>query len=78
MGEPNEDVADLLSNKQWGYPMTLKEGNVTYTKLFSEFVTAIKRRDDNTFQYPPNMAKFDSDAFIKKLVCDNPKHFLGL
>lgn len=71
----------LLEDKLlWGtdYPMTLKVGNITYTKLFTEFINAISRNDYNIFPYPPLMTEFDAGALIKKIVNINPKNFLGL
>jgi hypothetical protein len=72
---------NMLTDKLlWGtdYPMTLMDGNLTYAKLFGDFVTAIKKTNNSACPYPPHMNKFDADEFIRKLVCDNPKRFLGL
>lgn len=72
-------IADKLL---WGsdYPMSLKEGNVTYSKIFKDFVDAIKSKSHSACPYPPKsyMDSFDADKFIRKVVCDNPKKFLGI
>lgn len=75
-GAMNFPLTDKL---MWGsdYPMTLKEGNVIYSDIFSKFITAMKRKIDKECEYPPigdNNAL--ADDVINKLVCENPKKFL--
>lgn len=79
-GAPNPPLIDKLI---WGsdYPMTLKGGDITYSDIFGKFIEAMKqtRDKDGQCQYPPiGDQNALSDDMINKLVCDNPKKFLGL
>jgi hypothetical protein len=69
-------IADKLL---WGsdYPMTLHARGTTYSTIFKDFVNAFKTRKDDLIEYP-EMPNFDTDAFLRKLLCDNQKRFLGL
>lgn len=69
----------LIDKLMWGsdYPMTLTGAEVTYTCIFNEFVRAIDSQSSNDHQYPPPIA-LPTEAFINKLVCENPRKFLGL
>jgi hypothetical protein len=74
--EGSYKLADKLL---WGsdYPMTLTARGTTYTTIFQDFVDAFKMRQDDLIEYP-EMPSFGPDAFLRKLLCDNPKKFLGL
>jgi hypothetical protein len=57
--------------------MTLHARGTTYSTIFKDFVNAFKTRKDDLIEYP-EMPNFDTDAFLRKLLCDNQKRFLGL
>lgn len=63
----------------WGsdYPMSLKEGDVTYAKIFKDFVTAISKTNDDAYTFP-DPGYCNANELIEKFVCINPKKFLGL
>jgi hypothetical protein len=79
-GAPNPPLIEKL---MWGsdYPMTLKGGDITYSDIFGKFIEAMKRTKDKDgqWEYPPIGEKNAlSDTEISKLVCDNPRKFLGI
>lgn len=73
---PNHPLIDKLL---WGsdYPMTLTGADTTYASLFTEFIEAINRTGYSGHQYPPAIP-LSTANLITRLVCDNPRKFLGL